>query len=105
MKTKPVITVTYLATGLLALGALGALTIAPIAAAESVFPAAGDESASATIDDLRAQGYDVRVNYVTGTPNVPLYECKVSDINNPSAPSVPPSKATVYLNVVCPSVD
>src|SRR5262245_33244656 len=105
MKTKPFTTVTTFGTGLLAFGAAGAMAVAPTAAAEAVFPAAGDESASATITDLQAQGYDVRVNYLNGTPNVPLYECKVNDINNPSAPSVPPSKATVYVNVMCPTHD
>ncbi len=89
--------------GLLALGAAAAITLVPTAVADSVFPAAGDESASATINDLRAQGYDVRVNFLQGTPNVPLNECQVNDIDNPSAPSVPPSMATVYVNVLCPN--
>ena len=42
------------------------LAIAPVATADPVWPVAGAESAGATIDDLEAQGYDVRINWVSG---------------------------------------
>jgi hypothetical protein len=103
MNTKRFIARASVGVGLPAFGAAGLIALAPSAVADSVFPAAGDESASATINDLRATGYDVRVNFLDGTPNVPLYECQVNDINNPSAPNVPPSKTTVYVNILCPN--
>jgi hypothetical protein len=46
-------------------GAAVSLGNAPVATAEPVWPVAGAESASATIDDLEAQGYDVRINWVS----------------------------------------
>jgi hypothetical protein len=66
-----------------------ALTIAgaPVAAGDPVFPTADSESASATVGDLQAQGFSVTVNYLQGHPNVPLTECRVNGINNPSSAS------------------
>jgi hypothetical protein len=52
--------------GLLAPGLIAAalpLAHVPVAAAEPVWPVAGAQSASATIDDLEAQGYDVQINW------------------------------------------
>ena len=80
-----------------------AVIAAPIAHADSVFPTAGDESASATITDLQSQGFDVTVNYLQGHPNVPLSECRVNGINNPSSPGAAPEMVTVYVDVLCPN--
>ena len=80
-----------------------ALAVAPAAAAEPAFPMADAESASATVNDLQAQGFGVSVNYLQGRPNVPLSECRVNGINNPSAPDALPSTVTVYVDVVCPN--
>jgi hypothetical protein len=91
---------------LLAAGMLVALAHAPVAAAEPVWPIAGAEDASATVDDLEAQGYDVQINWVSGLPSVPLYRCKVTAIHNPN--HSPPSDgtfATVYVDVSCPNPD
>jgi len=93
-----------LAAGLLA--AAASFACAPVAAAEPVWPFAGAESASATIDDLAAQGYDVQINWVSGSPSVPLNQCKVTAIHNPS--HSPPSDntfTTVYVDVSCPNPD
>ena len=61
----------FLAASLLPLGALGAvLTFAAPAHAES---------ASSTINSLRAQGYDVKVSRVG---NAPLEECTVIEVRN-----------------------
>ena len=46
-------------------------------------PVAGAESASATIDDLEAQGYDVQINWVSGVSSVPLSRCRVTAIDSP----------------------
>jgi hypothetical protein len=93
-----------LAAGLLASAATFAC--APDAAAEPVWPVAGAESASATIDDLEAQGYDVQINWVSGIRSVPLDQCKVTAIHNPN--HSPPSDntfETVYVDVSCPNPD
>jgi hypothetical protein len=87
----------------LAAGAAVAVAAAPSAAGDPVFPTAGSESASATIGDLQAQGFSVTVNYLQGRPNVPLTECRVDGINNPSSPSASPSTVTVYVDVLCPN--
>ena len=84
-------------------GAALAIAAAPIAGADPSFPTAGAESASATVNDLQAQGFNVTVNYPQGRPNVPLSECRVNEINNPSAPTASPSTVTVYVDVLCPN--
>jgi hypothetical protein len=40
---------------------------APAAGADPVWPSAGSEPASDTIEDLEAQGYNVEINWVAGT--------------------------------------
>jgi hypothetical protein len=88
------------------LGAALSLAIAAVAAAEPVWPVAGAESASATIDDLEAQGYDVQINWVSGVSSVPLSWCKVTAIHNPN--HSPPSEntfETVYVDISCPNPD
>jgi hypothetical protein len=94
---------------MLAMGLLAAavfLSVAPVAAADPVWPVAGAESASATIDDLEAQGYDVQINWVSGVSSVPLSQCNVTAIHNPnhSAPTEN-SLETVYVDVSCPNQD
>jgi len=70
-------------------GAAASVAIAPIAAADPTgTPEAGSESASATISDLKAQGYNVTINYVSGTPDVPLSSCSVTGIDTAAAPNV-----------------
>ena len=80
-----------------------AIAVAHTAAADPTFPAAGDESATATVKDLRSQGYTVTVNYLEGTPNVSLSECQVLAINDPSPPTAPPSTVTLSVDVSCPN--
>ena len=94
---------THLGTWLVTGGAVVAIAAAPVAAADPVFPTAGAESASATVNDLQAQGFNVTINYLQGRPNVPLTECRVNAINNPSAPTAMPSTVTVYVDVLCPN--
>jgi len=85
-------------------GVAAPIVLAPIASADPVFPTAGSESASTTVMDLDSQGYDVVINVLQGNPNVPLSECKVNGINNPS--HMPPDASTlstVYVDVLCPN--
>jgi hypothetical protein len=85
-------------------GAAASIALAPIAAADPVFPTAGSESASATVMDLQAQGFDVVINWLQGHPNVPLSECRVNGINDPSQmPANPATLSTVYVDVLCPN--
>jgi hypothetical protein len=63
-------------------------------------------SASDVIDDLKAQGYNVEINWTNGFDTKPLSECWVTGINNPGDES--PSKTTfvtVYVDVMCPNHD
>ena len=83
---------------------VASLACAPVAAADPVWPVAGAESASATIDDLQAQGYDVQINWVSGVSSVPLSQCKVTAIHNPNHSAEPPTTfTTVYVDVSCPN--
>ena len=91
------------AAGGTAAAIVAAIAAAPVAAADLVFPTAGSESVGATVSDLKAQGFNVVINYLEGTPNVPLSECQVTAINNPSAPTANPSTVTVSVDVACPN--
>lgn len=81
-----------------------AVSAAPVAAADPVWPVAGAEPADATLRELAAQGYDVQINWVGGYSDVSLSECKVTGIHNPDgAPTGHDPLATVYVDVSCPS--
>jgi hypothetical protein len=87
-----------------ALGAAVWAPVAPIAAADPVWPVAGAEPADATLRDLAAQGYNVQINWVGGYSNVSLSECKVTAIHNPDGtPTSQNPLATVYVDISCPS--
>jgi hypothetical protein len=89
--------------GALTIGALtiGALTIAAQAAAEPVYSGG---SAQSVIDGLKADGYNVVINWLTGYDTVPLSLCTVSDINNPDDTAPPAGTfTTVYIDVSCPN--
>jgi hypothetical protein len=75
--------------------AIASVALAPVAAADPPLPTAGSESASATIKDLRAAGYSVRINWVNGSPDEPLSECQTTSIDT----SAPP---TAWVSVECP---
>jgi hypothetical protein len=93
-----------LAAGVLAVAA--SFACPPLAPAEPVWPVAGAESASDTIDDLETQGYDVQINWVSGIPSVPLDRCKVTAIHNPNhSPPTADTFETVYVDVSCPNPD
>ena len=51
----------WVASTSLAIVAAAWLAAAPVAVADPVDPQAGSESARATIDDLRSQGYNVEI--------------------------------------------
>ncbi|HZA10708.1 hypothetical protein [Mycobacterium sp.] len=102
MSLKPA----YFAAGWIAAQAAAAISLAPVVAADPVWPIAGAESASATIADLRAQGYDVQINWVNGKTTTPLWLCRVTWINNPDrSPGSEATFTTVYVDVVCPHDD
>ena len=62
-------------------------------------PEAGSESAAATIGDLDDAGYDVQIQYENGTPEVPLSQCAVTDIDTVGSAG---SQPLAYLTVNCP---
>jgi hypothetical protein len=93
----------YFAPLLVAAG-IAAIAVAPLAAADPVWPVGGGEPADATIEDLEEQGYDIQVNWVTGYPTVPLSECWVDAIHNPDGPPTNQDPlAIVYVDIGCPS--
>jgi hypothetical protein len=80
------------------------LAAAPMAVADPVEPQAGSGSARDVIDDLRGQGYNVEINWVSGVSGVPLSLCAVTGIHNPDASAGPPTTfTTVYVDVSCPN--
>jgi hypothetical protein len=89
----------WLAALAIALG--GAVSVAAPATAEPVYTGG---SAQSVIDGLRAEGYNVVINWLTGYDTVPLSVCTVSNVNNPDS-SVPPAGTftTVYVDVSCPN--
>jgi hypothetical protein len=97
-------TARWVAATLLATGAAAWLVAAPIAVAAPVEPEAGTESARAVIDDLRGQGFNVEINWVSGVSSVPLSSCAVTGIDNPDqSPGPPTTFTTVYVDVSCPN--
>lgn len=92
----------HLTLSLVAAGGFAAVAVAlagPAAAAPL-----GGTNADVTAQNLRAQGFDVRVN---GAPTVSLSQCTVTDVHglagNESGgrPIDPTRLATVFLDVSC----
>jgi len=79
----------------------GAVTFAAPATAE---PEDTGASAQSVIDGLKAEGYNVVINWLTGYNTEPLSVCTVENINNPdsSAPAAG-TFTTVYVDVSCPN--
>ena len=87
--------------GSLLAAVIGAMMFAPAAPAE---PVDTGESAQSVIDNLKAEGYNVVINWLTGYDTVPLWACTVQDVNNPNAAPPPPGTfTTVYVDVSCPN--
>jgi hypothetical protein len=79
----------------------GAVTVAAPAAADS---AATGASAQSVVDSLKADGYNVVINWLTGYDTEPLSVCTVSDVNNPNDAKPPAGTfTTVYVDVSCPN--
>jgi hypothetical protein len=94
-----------LAPLLIATASVASIVIAPMAMADPALNVDG-RPASAVVDDLKAQGYNVEINWVNGFDTKPLSLCWVTNINDPGGP--PPSTTsftTVYVDVMCPNHD
>ncbi|GAC1408309.1 MAG: hypothetical protein NVS4B6_23790 [Mycobacterium sp.] len=86
-------------------GVVASLAAAALADADPEVDTVGG-SASDVVDDLRAQGYNVEINWTNGFNTKPLSECWVTGTNNPGDET--PSKTTfvtVYIDVMCPNHD
>lgn len=84
----------------LMIGAGASIALAPLASADPPnIPEPGSESAAATIGDLDDAGYDVSINYENGTPNTPLSQCTVTDINTIGSAG---SQPIAYVTINCP---
>jgi hypothetical protein len=79
----------------------GAVALCAPATAE---PVDTGESAQSVIDGLKAEGYNVDINWLTGYGTEPLSVCTVDNVNNPGD-SVPGHGqfVTVYVDVSCPN--
>jgi hypothetical protein len=79
--------------------AAGAVLLASAATADP-----SGQSAQSVIDGLKAKGYNVVINWLTGYDTVPLSGCTVSSIDNPDdAPPPAGTFTTVYVDVSCPN--
>jgi hypothetical protein len=90
----------FLAVSVVALGC--ALTLPAQATAE---PVDTGGSADSVISRLKAQGYNVVINWLNGYDTVPLAVCTVEDVDNPDDDAAPKPGAftTVYVDVSCPN--
>ena len=89
--------------GPLLMAVCGSLLCSAPAAADPVY---NDGSAESVINDLKTQGYNVVINWLTGYNTKPLSVCWVSNINNPGQWDPPPGTfTTVYVDVSCPNHD
>lgn len=96
--------VTRLGLFLIGVAGVASLGFATTASADPVLPQPGSASAADTVAAYRASGFDVRTNFVEGTPNVPLSECMVTTIRNFNGPMeslIMPSP--VDIDVTCPN--
>jgi len=64
-----------------------------------IIPEAGSESAAAAIGDLDDAGYDVQIQYESGTPEVPLSQCAVTNIDTVGSAG---SQQLAYITINCP---
>jgi hypothetical protein len=85
--------------GLSLIAAVPILLAAPAWADPPAIPEAGSESAAATIGDLDDAGYDVQIQYENGTPEVPLSQCAVTNIDTVGSAGDQP---LAYMTVNCP---
>jgi hypothetical protein len=89
----------HVAPLLLGLSAAVSISMAPTALADPPsIPEPGDESAAATIRDLDALGYDVQLQFENGTPDVPLSQCQVTDINTVGSAG---TEKLAYVTITC----
>ena len=75
------------------------LLAGPASADPPTIPEAGSESAAATIGDLDDAGYDVQIQYENGTPDSPLSQCTVTNINTVGSAG---SQPLAYMTINCP---
>jgi hypothetical protein len=74
------------------------------AAPATAVPVDTGASAQSVIDGLKADGYNVVINWLTGYDTVPLSVCTVSNVNNPNDAKPPAGTfTTVYVDVSCPN--
>jgi hypothetical protein len=84
----------------LLIGVATSIVLAPLAVASPPnIPEPGSESAAATIRDLDAAGFDVSLQYENGSPNTPLSQCTVTDINTAGSAG---SQGIAYVTINCP---
>jgi hypothetical protein len=84
---------------LIGLCAAASISMAPTAFADPPsIPEPGDESAAATIRDLDSLGYDVQLQFENGTPDVPLSQCQVTDINTVGSAG---TEKLAYVTITC----
>lgn len=74
-----------------------AIVCAPVAAADPVLQG----SADTVINDLKAEGYIVQINWVNGFDTEQLDVCRVTGVNIPG--DSPESRTTAYVDVSCPN--
>lgn len=85
---------------LVAMAVTGLVMFPPSARADPPsLPQPGSESAAATIGDLDDAGYDVQLQYENGSPDSPLSQCTVTNINTVGSAGAQP---LAYVTINCP---
>lgn len=92
--------VSKLAATLVAFAVVMAPAVTSTATAD---PDIDTESAASVIDDLKEQGYDVRIDGVSGDNTDLLAGCRVTSIRDSGQPSTDPTKTTLLnVSIACP---
>lgn len=81
-----------------------AIVLAPAAAAEPPPILPGSGPADLILNELRALGYTVSINWTNGQDAPPEYSrCRVTSFHNPDrSGQLPPADTTITVDIICP---
>ncbi len=87
----------------MSLAARSTVAVLILVLAGALAPVARADGADAVIADLEAQGYIVRINWVSGFDTQQLADCTVVNVNNPNSSDEAAVGDSVYVDVTCPN--
>jgi hypothetical protein len=80
-----------------------ALAAIALVVSVALAPNASADGADAVVENLKAKGYTVQINWVNGFDTEPLSTCTVTAINDPDSSPQPITSTTLYVDVSCPN--